>query len=70
MTRIGFNLLENLFKKFGTKIEVIDSETNAKTDSDEIFEEIITLLHCFAMKFHSSWKFKQKIQEGLKEVEN
>lgn len=70
LTRIGFNLIENLFKKFGTKIEVIDSETNAKTDSDEIFEEIITLLHCFAMKFYSSRKFKQKIQEGLKEVEN
>ena len=67
LTRIGFSLLENLCKKFSTKIEVIDSETNTKTDSDEIFEEIITLLHCFAMKFYSSRKFKKKIQEGLQE---
>lgn len=70
LTRIGFSLLENLCNRFSTKIEVIDSETNTKTDSDEIFEEIITLLHCFAMKFYSSRKFKKKIQEGLKEIED
>ena len=29
MSRIGFSLIENLFNKFGTKIEVIDCDTNS-----------------------------------------
>ncbi len=65
LSRVGFSLLEELFKKFGTEIEIIDCETNIKTDSDEIFEEIISLLHCYSMKFYSNRKLKSKIKEEL-----
>lgn len=67
MSRIGFSLIENLFNKFGTKIEVIDCDTNIKTDSEEIFEEIITLLHSFAMKYYSNRRLKDRIKEQLAE---
>ena len=67
LSRIGFSLLENLFIRFGTKIEVIDCETNIKTDSEEIFEEIITLLHCFAMKYYSNRRLKDRIKEQIDE---
>ena len=67
MSRIGFSLIENLFNKFGTKIEVIDCDTNIKTDSEEIFEEIIILLHSFAMKYYSNRRLKDRIKEQLSE---
>lgn len=37
-----------------------------KLDSEEIFEEIISLLHCYSMRLYSKRK-GQKIKEILKE---
>jgi predicted site-specific integrase-resolvase len=53
LTRIGWNFFENLFKKFGAEIVIVNDYQQDKTDAEEIFEEIITLLHSFSMKFYS-----------------
>ncbi len=39
-----------------------------KLDSQEIFEEIVSLLHCYSMKLYSKRKV-QKIKEVLSEDE-
>lgn len=39
-----------------------------KLDSEEIFEEIISLLHCYSMKLYSKRK-GQKIKKILEEKE-
>ena len=68
LTRIGWNFFESLFKKYGTEIIVINDYHNDKTDVDEIFEEIITLLHTFSMKFYSKRrKIKTDILRWLNE---
>lgn len=68
LSRVGFGLFEYLFKKFNTEIVVISEIGSEKLDSQEIFEEIVSLLHCYSMKLYSSRK-KKKIQELIeKEV--
>jgi predicted site-specific integrase-resolvase len=62
LSRVGFELFSHLFKAFGTKIEVISEIGNPKLDSEEVFEEIVSLLHCFAMKLYSKRK-KAVIQQ-------
>ena len=54
LSRVAFNMFEHLFNNFDTQIEVVDDELNPKTDKEELFEEIISLLHCFAMRAYSS----------------
>lgn len=66
LSRVGFGLFENLFKKFGTDIICVDSSLNEKTDAEEVFEEIISLLHCFSMRFYSKRK-TSKIKEIIEE---
>jgi predicted site-specific integrase-resolvase len=39
-----------------------------KLDSEEIFEEIVSLLHCYSMKMYSKRK-AQKIKKILEEKE-
>jgi len=56
LSRIGFELFYYLFKKFGTKIIVISEVGSEKLDSEEIFEEIVSLLHCYSMKLYSRRK--------------
>jgi len=56
LSRVGFGLFKHLFENFGTEIIVI-SEIGSKTlDSKEVFDEIVSLLHCYSMKLYSSRK--------------
>ena len=58
LSRVGFELFSYLFKKYGTEIVVISEVGSAKLDSAEIFEEIVSLLHCYSMKLYSSRRRK------------
>jgi putative resolvase len=58
LSRVGFELFSELFSKFGTQIIVISEVGSKKLDSEEIFEEIVSLLHCYSMKLYSKRKDK------------
>ena len=62
MSRVGFGLFKHLFLKFGTKIVVANGHNNEKLDSEEIMNEIITLIHCFSMKHYSKMRVKRAIE--------
>lgn len=66
LSRVGFELFNHLFKKFGCEIIVMSEVGSAKLDSQEIFEEIVSLLHCYSMKLYSKRK-TDKIKEVLQD---
>lgn len=66
LSRVGFELFTYLFRKYGCEIIVISEIGSEKLDSEEIFEEMISLLHCYSMKLYSRRKAK-KIKEILEE---
>ena len=66
LSRVGFELFTYLFKKYGCEIVVISEVGSEKLDSEELFEEIMSLLHCYSMKLYSKRKAK-KIKEILEE---
>ena len=63
LSRAGFDLFKHLFEKFGTEIVVISDIGSTKLDSEEIFEDIISMLHCYSMKMYSKRK-KSSIEVG------
>ena len=69
LSRVAFNMFEHLFAQFSTKIIVVDDQLNPKTDEQELFSEIISLLHCFAMRNYSSRQHLKK-QLSKKVTEN
>lgn len=68
LSRISFDIFQKLFGEFGCKIVVINDTEDAKSNETEIFEEIISMLHCFAMKMYSNRRKKklQLVKEDLK----
>ena len=66
LSRVGYELFYYLFKKYNCEIIVMSEVGSEKLDSEEIFEEIISLLHCYSMRLYSKRK-GQKIKEILKE---
>ena len=66
LSRVGFELFTYLFQKYGCEIIVISEVGSEKLDSQEIFEEIISLLHCYSMKLYNRRKAK-KIKEIIEE---
>ena len=67
LSRVGFELFSYLFQQYGTKIVVISEIGNPKLDSEEVFEEIISMLHSYSMKLYSKRKnplIKQLLTEN------
>lgn len=68
-SRISFDMFERLFLDYNCKIIVINkTESTAEEDEKEIFSDIISMLHCFAMKMYSRRRKKKMelIKEDLK----
>lgn len=68
LSRVGFELFYHLFKKYNCEIIVMSEVGSQKLDSEEIFEEIVSLLHCYSMKMYSRRK-GEKIKKVLEEKE-
>lgn len=67
LSRVSFDMFQRLFAEFGCEIVVIN-DSDDKPDETEIFEEIISMLHCFAMKMYSKRRKRKLeiVQEDLK----
>ena len=66
LSRVGFELFKHLFEKHHCEIVVMSEVGSTNLDSEEIFEDIVSLLHCYSMKLYSKRK-APKIKEIIKE---
>ena len=69
LSRIGFGLFKHLFERFNCDIVVMSEVGSKKLDSEEVFEEIVALLHCYSMKLYSKRKIP-KIREVISDDAN
>lgn len=65
-SKVGFELFSYLFAKHGCELIVMSEVGSTKLDSEEIFEDIVSLLNCYSMKFDSKRKNKM-IKELLED---
>lgn len=56
LSRLSFKTLENIFIKFGTSIVVVNDLEQFKSESEELLEELISLIHTFSTKMYSNRK--------------
>ena len=70
-SRISFNMWKELFSYFNCEIVVLnDIEEINDFEEKEIFEDIISMLHCFAMRMYSKRrKNKLKLLEENLQIE-
>lgn len=69
LTRVSFDMWRQLFKEFSCNLIVANQDDTVSDNSErEIFEDIISLLHCFAMKMYSSRRKRKMniVEEDLK----
>jgi putative resolvase len=69
LSRISFNMFKNLFSQFDCEIIVLNDIDDNKLIEQEIFNEIISLIHCFSMKVYSNRR-KQKLNLIKQDLEN
>jgi len=67
LSRVGFELFSHLFNQYGTEIVVVSEMGNKKLDSEEIFEEIVSLLHCYSMKLYSKRHNNKKLEVEVRD---
>lgn len=70
LTRVSFNMWKQLFENFSCQLIVVNNDdTSNENDEKEIFNDIISMLHCFAMKMYSSRR-KKKLSLVKEDLEN
>ena len=71
LTRVSFGMWKDLFAKFNCELKTINEDgiTTSENEEKEIFSDIISLLHCFAMRMYSSRR-KKKITLVKEDLEN
>ena len=67
LTRFGYEYFETIFKKFNTKIVILNNVINEKNFQQELTEDLISIIHHFSMKMYSN-KRKQ-LNEIKKQLE-
>ena len=69
IVRFGFEMLELIFKYYGTKILVINDSTSNKTYEQELSDDLISIIHHFSMKMYSNRRKLNKIKKILLQEE-
>ena len=64
--RFGFEWFETFLEKFNVKIVVVNNESLSPTE--ELVQDIISILHVFSCRIYGLRKYKKKIKED-EEVE-
>lgn len=68
LSRVGFDLFSYLFAKHGCEIVVMSEVGSTKLDSEEVFEDIVSLLQSYSTNLYS--KRKNKMIKELLEDDN
>lgn len=69
LSRVSFEMWKSLFRNFNCEIIVMNELQNNKCEEQEIFEDIISMIHCFVMRMHSLRR-KKKIQLMEEDLKN
>lgn len=67
LTRFNFDMLEHIFKCFGTQIVVLNDSLDNRTYEQELTEDLISIIHYFTMK---SYSHRRKLNKIRKELES
>ena len=60
LSRLSFLTLQNMFKQFGTTITIVNNnnKNNNKNIDNDLFEELISIIHLFSTKIYSNRRKK------------
>lgn len=67
LTRFNFDMLEYIFKYYGTQIVVLNDALDNKTYEQELTEDLISIIHYFTIKSYSHRRKLNKIRKELEE---
>ena len=69
LSRDAYDLLDYLFQKYNCELVVMSEVGSEKLDSQEVFEDMVSLLHCYSMKLDSSHRKPKKNKEAIEDDE-
>lgn len=67
LVKFGYEILESVFKYFGTKILVLNGILKNKSYEQELTEDLISIIHNFTLKNYSH---RRKLNKLRKEIES
>ena len=67
LVRFGYEILESIFKYFGTSILVLNDTISSKSYEQELTDDLLSIIHYFSMKSYSHRKKLNKLRRELED---
>ena len=68
LCRFGFEMFEELSKKYNFKIIVVDN-TETKSRDKEFADDIIAIIHFFSMRLYGSRNYKKNLKDAEESIQ-
>lgn len=65
LCRFGFEMLQSIFRYFGTRIIVISEDIQNKSYEQELTEDLLAIIHHFSMKSYSHRRKLNKLKKSI-----
>ncbi|CBJ93954.1 putative IS200/IS605 family transposase TnpA [Campylobacter phage CP220] len=65
LCRFGFEMLQSIFRYFGTRIIVISEDIQNKSYEQELTEDLLVIIHHFSMKSYSHRRKLNKLKKSI-----
>ena len=65
LCRFGFEVLQSIFRYFGTRIIVISEDIQNKLYEQELTEDLLAIIHHFYMKSYSHRRKLNKLKKSI-----
>ena len=62
LSRIAFNFFDDLFKRFGAQVIVVDQALNSPEKLDEVTQELISFIHYITSKIYGRRRYRDRIK--------
>lgn len=69
LVRFGYEIIEGIFKYYGTTILVVNEEIDNKSYEQELTEDLISVIHYFTAKSYSHRRALNKLKRELENEE-
>ena len=66
LCRIGFELIENIIKKYSNGKITIVNKTEEETPTEEVTKDIISIMNIYVAKINGLRKYKTDIKKTIK----
>ena len=69
LARFAYDLLEDIFERWKTKIDIIDKENETRSSEEELADDLLTIVHVFSARANGKKRYNKNYENQIETTE-